>query len=105
MLGRQWRIERLLVRAVRLDNRRFPPAAEEFVDGACEFVDNAWGQERRETACEADEKILVGQVSPPSTRAISEIEQRATFRGMGPNTPSAERMATPPSFRRSLHRP
>ena len=54
----RWRIDRLLVhgRASRLDYRRFPPAGEEFV------VDDAWYQERRETACEAEEKIQVGMV-------------------------------------------
>src|SRR5262245_54517687 len=43
-----------------------PPAvsscAEEFADGACEFVDDAWCQESRKTACEAEEEILVGMM-------------------------------------------
>jgi len=64
MLRRQWRIDRLLIhgRASRLDYRRFPLAAEEFADGACEFVDDAWCQESRKTACEAEEEILIGMV-------------------------------------------
>ncbi len=53
----RWRIDRLIVHGrARLDYRRLSPAGEEFV------VDDAWYQERRETACEAEEKIQVGMV-------------------------------------------
>ena len=78
-------IDRRLVhgRARQLDYRRFPPAAEEFINGGCEFVDEAWCQERRETACEAEEEKLVGMVpthvqvprNSPRQRAVKDRQR------------------------------